>query len=215
MSVTIMTVAFAILTFLVVTVPTFPIDLKITHGLQSINNSFFSWLMTFISWAGISPQSFIITAIIIVLIYVLGYHWEATASLIAASTVELLNLLIKVLVHRVRPSVNLVHVTSLLKSYSFPSGHVMFYIGFFGFLCFLIFTILKPSWLRTSMLVIFGGHVVLVGISRIYLGEHWPSDVAGAYLLGGLCLIGYIQLYRWGKARFFVQQPIARANKPV
>lgn len=209
LSVVIMIAAFAILTFLVVTVPTFSIDLNITRGLQSINNSFFSWLMTFISWVGWSPQAFIVTLIIIVLIYVLGYHWEATASLIAALIVELLNLLIKTLVHRARPSIDLVHVANLFKSYSFPSGHVMFYTGFFGFICFLTFTLLKPSWIRTLLLVVFGSHIVLIGPSRIYLGEHWASDVVGAYLLGGLCLIGFIQLYRWGKLRFFVQQPVA------
>jgi len=214
LSVGIMIAAFAILTFLVVIVPTFSIDLNITRGLQSINNSFFSWLMTFISWVGFSPQSFIVSLIIIVFIYVLGYHWEATASLIAALIVELLNLLIKTLVHRARPSADLIHVTNLLKSYSFPSGHVMFYTGFFGFICFLTFTLLKPSWIRTLLLVVFGSHVALVGLSRIYLGEHWASDVVAAYLLGGLCLLGFIQLYRWGKLRFFVQQPVATDNKP-
>jgi len=213
LSVGIMIAAFAILTFLVVTIPTFSIDLNITHGLQSIHNSFFSMLMTSISWVGFSPQAFIVSLIIIVLIYVLGYHWEAIASLIAALIVELLNLLVKVLVHRARPSAKLVHVTDLFTSYSFPSGHVMFYTGFFGFICFLTFTLLKRSWIRTLLLVVFGGHVVLVGLSRIYLGEHWASDVVGAYLLGGLCLIGSIQLYRWGKSRFFVRQPIASDNK--
>jgi membrane-associated phospholipid phosphatase len=212
-SVGLMIAAFAILTLLVVTIPTFSIDLNITHGLQSIHNSFFSGLMTFISWVGFSPQAFIVPLIIIVLIYVLGYRWEATASVIAALLVELLNLLVKTLVHRARPSADLVHVTNLFKSYSFPSGHVMFYTGFFGFICFLTFTLLKPSVIRTLLLIVFGSHVVLVGLSRIYLGEHWASDVVGAYLLGGLCLIGFIQLYRWGKPRFFVRQPVATDKK--
>jgi membrane-associated phospholipid phosphatase len=191
----------------------FSIDLNITHSLQRIDNSFFSGLMTLISWVGFSPQAFITPFIIIVLIYVLGFYWEATSSLIAALIVELLNLLVKALVHRVRPSVDLVHVTNLFKSYSFPSGHVMFYTGFFGFICFLTFTLLKHSWIRTLLLIVFGSHVVLVGISRIYLGEHWASDVVGAYLLGGLCLIGFIQLYRWGKPRFFVRQPVATKKR--
>jgi membrane-associated phospholipid phosphatase len=209
LSVGIVIAAFAILTFLVVTIPTFSIDLNISHGLQSIQNSFFSGLMTFISWVGFSPQAFIVPLIIIVVIYLLGYHWEAVASIITALIVELLNLLAKMLVHRARPSADLVHVANLFKSYSFPSGHVMFYVGFFGFICFLTFTLLKPSWFRTLLLIVLGGHIVLVGPSRIYLGEHWASDVVGAYLLGGLCLIGSIQLYRWGKSRFFVRQPVA------
>ena len=212
-SVGIMIAAFGVLTFLVITVPTLSIDLTITHGVQSINIPFFLSLMTYLTWVGLSPQVFIITLIIIVALYVLGYHFEATASLIAALIVELLNLLIKLLVHRSRPSTNLIHVTNLLNSYSFPSGHVMFYTGFFGFICFLIFTLLKPSWKRTLLLLVFGSHVVLIGLSRIYLGEHWASDVVGAYLIGGLCLIGFIHFYRWGKSRFFIQQPVAKTNK--
>ncbi|HEY5587132.1 MAG TPA: phosphatase PAP2 family protein [Ruminiclostridium sp.] len=213
LSVGIMIGAFGILTFLVVTIPTFSIDLAISKWVQGINNPFFSWLMTSLSWVGFPPQSFIVTVIIIVLIYVLGYHWEAVSSIIASTIVELLNQLIKTLVRRARPSASLIHVTNLLNSYSFPSGHVMFYTGFFGFICFLIFTLLKPSWKRTLLLLAFGSHVVLIGLSRIYLGEHWASDVVGAYLLGGLCLIGFIHLYRWGKPKFFVRQPLAKDNK--
>lgn len=209
----IMITAFGILTFLVVTVPTLSIDLTITHGLQSIKNPFFSWMMTSLSWAGFSPQCFIITFIIIVFIYVLGYHWEAAASLITSVIVELLNLIVKTLVHRARPSLNLIHVTNLLNSYSFPSGHVMFYTVFFGFICFLTFTLLKPSCIRNLLLIVFGSAVALIGLSRIYLGEHWASDVVGAYLLGGLCLIGCIRLYRWGNLRFFIKQPVAKDNK--
>jgi len=212
LSVGIMLAAFAVLTFLVVTVPSFSIDLKIAIGLQSINSPVFSGLMTFISWVGFSPQSFIASAIIVAALFVLGYRWESAASLVIAVIVPLLNLLIKTLVHRTRPGADLIHVVSALNDYSFPSGHVMFYTGFLGFICFLIFTLLKPSWIRTLLLVIFGSHVVLIGISRIYLGQHWASDVLGAYLLGGLCLIAGIRFYRWGKTRFFVHQPVAAEN---
>src|SRR4051794_34233039 len=70
-----MIAAFAVLTFLVVTIPAFSIDLRITQGLQSIDNSGFSGLMNLISWAGFGPQAFIITLIIIAIIYFLGFRW--------------------------------------------------------------------------------------------------------------------------------------------
>lgn len=60
--------------------------------------------------------------------------------------------------------------------------------------------------------MIFGSLVLTIGVSRIYLGEHWASDVVGAYLLGSLVLIGVIQFYRWGETRFFIHQPVAAGS---
>ncbi len=201
--------AFAVLTFLVKTTPSFPIDLRITRDLQSINSPIFAAVMDLISWLGFSPQSFIISALIVLLIYSFGLQWEAISALVAALFPPLINVLVKQYIRRPRPTVDLVHVFRILDSYSFPSGHVMFYIGFFGFIWFLVYTLLKRSLRRTLLLVFFGALIALIGISRIYLGQHWASDVLGAYLLGSLTLVAIIQFYRWGKKRFFVHQPVA------
>ena len=151
-----------------------------------------------------------------VTIYLFGLQWEAVTALVAAALPPLVNVVVKGIIRRPRPTVDLVHVLNVLNSYSFPSGHVMFYVGFFGFLWFLIYTLLKRSVLRTILLIFFGALIVLIGISRIYLGQHWASDVLGAYLLGGLTLAAIFQFYRWGKKRFFVRQPVAPEKpKPV
>jgi membrane-associated phospholipid phosphatase len=200
--------AFGVLTFLVKTMSSFAIDLQITRAIQSINSTFFASLMSLISWPGFSPQSMIITTVIILLIYGFGLHWEAVMALFAAVFSTGVNILVKDLVQRARPTTGVVNVIATLQSYSFPSGHVMFYLGFFGFLAFLSFSLLKPSLKRSLILALFGGLVLLVGISRVYLGQHWASDVLGAYLLGSLTLVVIIQFYRWGKTRFFVRQPV-------
>lgn len=211
-SLLVVTAAFGVLTFLVKVTPSFPIDLKITLGIQAINIPGFAGLMNAVSWVGFSPQSEVFTAIIILLILGFGLQWEALMALFAALFSIGLNILVKDLVQRPRPAATLVHVIANLKDYSFPSGHVMYFTGFFGFIFFLSFTLLKPSLKRTFLMVVFGLLVVLVGLSRIYEGEHWASDVLGAYLLGALALVAIIQLYRWGKPRFFVQQPVAKAE---
>jgi membrane-associated phospholipid phosphatase len=205
--------AFAVLTFMVKTIPSFPIDLEIARALQSINSPIFAALMNLISWPGFSPQSFIISALIVVVIYTLGLQWEAITALVAALLPPLVNVLVKDWIRRPRPTIDLVQVFGVLNSYSFPSGHVMFYVGFFGFVWFLVYTLLKRSWRRTLLLIFLGSLIALVGISRIYLGQHWPSDVLGAYLLGGLTLVAILEFYRWGKKRFFVHQPVA-AEQP-
>jgi undecaprenyl-diphosphatase len=96
-----------------------------------------------------------------------------------------------------------VEVLRELAGFGFPSGHVVFYTGFFGFLWFLSYTLLKRSRRRTVLLWSLAALVALVGPSRIYLGAHWASDVIGGYLLGSLALLGEIWLYEWGKGRFF------------
>src|SRR5215216_7247338 len=201
--------AFTTLTVLVKTTPSFPIDLQITRALQSINSPLFAALMSLISWPGFSPQTFIIPVLLMGAFYAFGFHWEAVASLFATLLPPIVNVIVKDYIRRPRPTIDLVQVLRILDSYSFPSGHVMFYVGFFGFIWFLVYTLLKRSWRRTLLLTLLGIFIVLVGPSRIYLGQHWASDVLGAYLLGSLTLAVILWFYRWGKKRFFVRQPAA------
>ncbi|MHB1354464.1 MAG: phosphatase PAP2 family protein [Anaerolineae bacterium] len=205
--------AFAVLTILVRTTPSIAVDLLISRTIQSIGFPPFAWLMKALSWLGFMPQSVIITALCVLLIYLLGLHWEAVVSLFAAVVSTGTSLLVKDLIQRPRPVAPLVDVFAILDTYSYPSGHVMYYVGFFGFLGFLAFSLLKPSCKRTLILVFLGIPVSLVGASRIYLGQHWASDVLGAYLLGILILAAIILIYRWGKTRFFIHQPVV-AEKP-
>jgi membrane-associated phospholipid phosphatase len=205
-------IGFGILTFLVKTTPSFTIDLQITKVLQSLTFPSFSLLMSLTSWPGYVPQSMIIAGLMILVIYISGLHWEAVMALIASFFSTAINLLVKDLIQRARPTSDLANVYSTLTSYSFPSGHVMFYLGFFGFIVFLVFSILKPSLKRTLLMIFLSGMIVLIGMSRIYLGQHWASDVLGAYLLGSLVLAANIEFYLWGKPRFFVHQPVAAAE---
>ena len=204
--------AFGVLAFLVKTTPSFAIDLQITTAVQMINFPFCASLMSWVSWPGFSPQAWIIKGVIILLLYGLGLHWEAVMALVAGVLPTAINVLVKDLVQRPRPTEGIVNVIGTLNSYSFPSGHVMDYLGFFGFIGFLAFILLKPSLKRSLILLSMSALIALIGISRVYLGQHWASDVLGAYLLGSLTLMAIIQLYRWGKTRFFVHQPVADAE---
>ncbi len=79
---------------------------------------------------------------------------------------------------------------------SFPSGHVLIYSGVYGFLAFLIETLVRPKRLRRLLVSLCLGLVALVGPSRIYLGHHWFTDVVASYLLGTSYLLTLMSLYR-------------------
>jgi len=143
---------------------------------------------------------------------VIGLRWEAVMLTFAEVGVGALGGLVKVIVARPRPTAPLVNVFALLTDSSFPSGHVLLFTAFLGFLLFMLYTLVPHSTRRTLGFVLFGALIALVGVSRVYLGEHWPSDVLGAYLLGSLWLTLTIYLYGWGKPRFFVNQPLAPAS---
>jgi undecaprenyl-diphosphatase len=85
---------------------------------------------------------------------------------------------------------------------SFPSGHVTFYVCFFGFLFFVAFALLpKGSTARRVACALAALPVLLIGLSRVYLGAHWPSDTLGAYLFSGLWLAFSLDVYRRWKRR--------------
>ena len=206
-------VVFILLTALVKASPSFAIDLQVTRAIQSISSPAFAIFMQLVSWPGFLPQSVLITVLIAILLDFYGMRWEAAVSLLASTLSGLTNELIKDLIRRPRPAIDVVDVFAVLDSYSFPSGHVMFYTILFGFVCYVAYTGLKRSLLRSLLLSALGMLILLVGLSRIYLGQHWASDVLGAYLLGGLILVAMVLLHRWGRSRFFVHRPTAGSSR--
>jgi undecaprenyl-diphosphatase len=189
-------------------IPYFGIDLSITRAVQSYHGALFDALMRGLSWLGFVPQVNVLGALAILILFIAGLRWEAVAAMFAMCAVAL-GALVKIIVIRPRPSADLVHVFQQLPTSGFPSGHTLMAAAFYGFLAFLGYTLLKPSWGRTVFLVAFALLIGLMGPSRIYLGQHWFSDVAGAYVLGSLWLALTIRVYRWGKPRFFKHQPVA------
>jgi undecaprenyl-diphosphatase len=189
-------------------VPYFPFDLAVTRALQSYHGVAFDRFMYAISWIGFFPQSLPIGLAPCVLLAAAGLRWEAVTTLFAALSVPV-GMIIKEVVNRPRPSIDLVRVIRELTSPAFPSGHVLTIATLCGFLAFLSYTLLKSTWERTALVTCFVSLILLMGVSRIYEGQHWVSDVAGAYLLGSLWLALTIKIYRWGKTRYFVHQPVA------
>ena len=103
--------------------------------------------------------------------------------------ITILNQLLKRILQRPRPTeFRIVEETG----YSFPSGHSMVSMAFYGYLIYLIYRYIKNKYVKWTLITILSILICLIGISRIYLGVHYTSDVLGGFLLSISYLVIYI-----------------------
>jgi membrane-associated phospholipid phosphatase len=170
------------------------LDLGATRWLQQFQNPAFAALMTAASWFGFAPQNRLL-AVVLALPFAARRMWLEAAWIVGSQASVLVTVILKELVHRPRPSPELVGVVTPLFDPSFPSGHVVQYTTVFGTTMFLVYVRFKPSTLRTIALVALAIPILLVGPSRLYLGQHWLSDVLGGYAVSVLLLVPYCWAY--------------------
>lgn len=195
-------VIFGALAFLAHLYTYFGWDLTVSKGLQNFNSPEMKLFMRGVSLFGDRWIPWGLSAATMILFLLFGRRSEAVALLLSTGGGELLNSLLKWLIARPRPSSETVTVFRQLHTQSFPSGHVAFYVCYFGFLFFTAYALLaRGSITRRACLTLTALPVLLIGLSRVYLGEHWPSDTLGAYLSSGLWLSFSLHMYRRWKER--------------
>lgn len=195
-------IGFALVMILVLLGDTTDLDLTVTRALQGVRGGAPLALMRGVSWFGYDPQVYIIDATIIIGLFLARLRLEAAFALLAALG-SLAYVLIKGFARRPRPVDGLDGIVTYGTSSgtSFPSGHVLNYVVFFGFLLYLTSTLLPPRAPRAVPIAFLSALIVLVGPSRIYLGQHWFTDTLASYLLGTTILIAVLTFYRLAKAR--------------
>lgn len=116
----------------------------------------------------------------------------ATEALLVLLIAGGLNFWLKDLIGRPRPEA--AHLLGV-KSMSFPSGHAMSSIAFYGFLIHLSWRIYKGHLKKILLTLLLVSLILSIGLSRIYLQVHYPSDVLAGFAAGGVCLILFIQIF--------------------
>jgi membrane-associated phospholipid phosphatase len=176
--------------------PVIESDIRVTRALQSNEHPWIERFMTFVSWFGFRPQSLLLPLGTILTFWFRGRRIEAIL-LVAAWGSSMVSFLTKQVVRRPRPDHAVVRVVlAKVRDTSFPSGHVVHYVTFWGFVSYLLLfrTAIRPfKWIAGLFMVPI---IALVGPSRVYLGHHWFTDVLGSYLLGGAYLAGLIEARR-------------------
>lgn len=170
--------------------PMFVFDLPITQVVQAIYIPGFDKLMVLISDLGGSYWGGFSVLIICVGFYILRRYMNIFLILSSVLLTSTLSQIAKRIINRPRPDPNLIKQhEQFLVSGSFPSGHVLFAMGFYGFLLVLVLSKMKESKMRNVLVVLLLSMIIFMGVSRIYLGAHWLSDILGSYLLGSAWLI--------------------------
>jgi undecaprenyl-diphosphatase len=177
------------------------LDMAITLKVQERRFPWTGKVMSAVSWPGFPPQSRLIPPIAIATMFVMRMPTEAAFQLLAWGTGGL-STVVKAFVQRPRPLPEQVRVVlAPLGGSSFPSGHVLTYVGTYGFMAYVVYTTIRPPQVRWPLSLGLVGLVGLVGPSRIYQGHHWPTDVAASYFLGLTYLIGLMAVYRRVRSR--------------
>ncbi|HEY2493430.1 MAG TPA: phosphatase PAP2 family protein [Paenibacillus sp.] len=169
-------------------------DNRLISLIQGQENVYLTPIMKFFTFIGSGLPITIITIMIMVVLYaVLKFRWELLFFVGVVVGSALLNVVLKLIFHRARPTL---HRIVEANGYSFPSGHSMAAFTLYGILCFLLWKHARVALTRTLLIVIGSIMIAAIGVSRIYLGVHYPSDVVGGYLASGTWLAVSIGIYQ-------------------
>lgn len=139
----------------------------------------------------ITNLSSVIFIIVIAIILIIFIRNKRIKLLLASNLIgiTIINNLLKVIIARDRPNINRLVSES---GYSFPSGHSITSMVFYGYLIYLIYRYVDNKKIKISLIIFLSLLIPMIGFSRIYLGVHYTSDVIGGFLLGIAYLIIFI-----------------------
>jgi undecaprenyl-diphosphatase len=172
---------------------------KFDHAVISVIQGFESPRLTVLmkgfTFIGSSMTVVIIGLITILFLYfVLHHRFELIFFIVMLASTGILNFLLKQYFVRQRPDLHrLIEETG----YSFPSGHSMEAFALYASLAFLLWRHISTRTGRSITIVLCIVMIVFIGISRIYLGVHYPSDVIGGYLASGVWFTLAVWLFQW------------------
>ncbi|MBB6444289.1 phosphatase PAP2 family protein [Bacillus benzoevorans] len=177
-------------------------DRRIISIVQGWENPILTYIMKFFTTIGSSNVTIVLSLIILFFLFkVLHHRSELFVFTIVIIGSSILNGLLKQIFHRARPEL---HRIIDIGGYSFPSGHAMNAFTFYGILTFLLWRHITVKQGRIILIWSSSIMIFMIGLSRVYLGVHYPSDIIGGYLGSGCWLalsIWTFQLYKEKQSR--------------
>ncbi len=168
-------------------------DQKITEYVISYRSPSLTKYFIFVTHVGdIYGYAFVLGTFMLLSIFVYK-RWKYTLQIIFVLALSAIsNLILKRFVDRARPGIE--HMVSV-ETLSYPSGHAMSAMAFYGFLMYLFYRFKMNIFLKIAIILLLGVLILSIGMSRIYLGVHYPSDIAGGYIAGFIWVIFCILIF--------------------
>lgn len=168
-------------------------DERVTEFFLSLRNPALTDYFIFVTDVGDVKGYLVILLIIVVLTFLIFKKWKYVAQIFVVLILATLsNMMLKRFIDRARPVVE--HLVSV-KTLSYPSGHAMSSMAFYGFLIYLVYKLrINKIWkvVPITLLIIL---ILSIGISRVYLGVHFPSDVVGGWIAGMIWIFFCILIF--------------------
>ena len=170
-----------------------PFDVPLARSIQSVNWGPLVQVFTFLDWIEGTRQQILAVAGIAL---VAAVNWRAAPLMIVTALSGAIYTITAMVINRPRPSADLVNVIRHTGSSSYPSGHVAFFSWFLVLLILSLAVGRLPKPIVTVLWITAALALAAVCIGRIYLGEHWPSDIVGGLALGfgWMCLALSVRL---------------------
>lgn len=188
-------IAFVALSIFVVQHPILPFDIQVSLWVQKYQSEWLDKIMLGISLFGELPWSLLSVVVVAAIFYWQKFKREGyfIASILISG---LIILGIKNIINRPRPTAFYVRLVEVNRFQSYPSGHVLSYVLFFGFLIILMNRLTQiPKITRNMISYVAAFLLIAITPSRIYLGAHWFTDTVGGFLLGLICLFPLCHFY--------------------
>lgn len=151
----------------------------------------------------------IVVIVASVFLWLSHHRWSVLILLAGIIGGRIANSILKVWFERPRPT--LVPPLAEVGSLSFPSGHAMTSMIVYGSIAYLVTRFEPTRNIRRATFIVTSLLIVLIGISRVYLGVHYPSDVVGGYI-AGLAWIGFAASARAALRHFAPRRPHTSAS---
>jgi undecaprenyl-diphosphatase len=200
--------AFVILSVLIHTPQLLILDRRVTGAIQSLRTPWLDQLAVGFTFLG---NTWTLIAVGIVSLGVFTAFSKRRTGLFCAGMLLALplNVLIKEMVERPRPTADWADIIIPAIGLSYPSGHAMSAVAFYGFLALMSWIHIQRRSVRTWFSITFGVVAALIGLSRVYLGAHWLSDILGGSTAGLILLLIAAELYKSSAGTELAPQPEA------